>query len=48
MVLSDNQEAMDLLRKLAREITHSGAEMGKLQREQIDLAAWLAPMGAVR
>ena len=28
MVLSSNQEAMDLLRALAAEITDNGAEMG--------------------
>ena len=45
MVLSNNQEAMDLLRALAAEITDNGADMGKLQRTQIDLAAWLAQWG---
>ena len=45
MVLSNNHEAMDLLRKLATEITGSGADMGKLQRTQMDLAVWLAQWG---
>ena len=45
MVLSNNQEAMDLLRALAAEITGNGADMGKLKRTQIDLAEWLAEWG---
>ena len=45
MVLSENQEAMGLLRILVGEITENGADMGKLMQEQIDLAAWLAEWG---
>ena len=45
MVLSSNQEAMDLLRALAAEITDNGAEMGRLPSKQIDLAFWLGQWG---
>ena len=45
MVISENQEWMDTLRKLVAEITNDGKEMGKLKREQIELAMQLGEIG---